>query len=138
MWELFDFRSTVAEASILRGYSAMSQANWFPKLRKSKVVLSSIVDISTREYLFSTLSQNVGQQSFCNVVSYHRRTNSLPISPSVQYSAKPRNTSPPDASSKTKEVSFKSFLIAFTHLPSHQINRMCYPGRLCTLNLFSP
>jgi hypothetical protein len=49
IWELLDFRSSVAEVLILRGYGAMLQANCFPKLRK-------IIVVSLQAWTFPPLS----------------------------------------------------------------------------------
>jgi hypothetical protein len=47
---VFVFRSRVPEASILRGYGATPQANWFPTIGEIVVISSSTADISSREY----------------------------------------------------------------------------------------
>jgi hypothetical protein len=117
----------------------MSQANWFLKLRKSIVVSSSSVNISTREYWFSNLSRIVGHQIFSNVMSHHRRRNFLPcVSPSLQSSEKPRNTSPPDASSKRQISIIQKFRNYFHHFRvASNTQDVFFPARLCTINLFN-
>lgn len=139
MWELFVFRISGAEASTLLGYSALSQANWFPKLRKSKVVCLQAWTfplVSTSSLLCLETWGTTYSVTWCHIIEERNHYQYLRHVNAVQNLAKAVPQMQTQKDERSVIQIFKNCFYPFSI--ASNTKDVCFPQQLCTLNVFSP